>query len=227
MSESLRTGRALCIGIDTSESPGGLVEADACALAEVARRQGFCSSTLLLGVAATRARVCGRLREAAAECRAGDLFLITFSGHGGRRPCTGGALRSGLHGVWVLFDGSLDDCEMHDALAAFRPGVRVLVISDSCNGGVPGETQNALPTQVAASVLVLSACQPDRNADAAGMPGHFTAALLRTWQDGPRIVGYRKFYELIAAAMPEYQQPNYYWVGLPDERFEAEAPFTI
>ena len=217
----------MCIGIDTSESLGGLAEADACALADVANRQGFCSSTLLLGAAATRARVCGRLREAAAECRAGDLFLITFSGHGGRRPCTGGALRSGLHGVWVLFDGSLDDCEMHDALAAFQPGVRVLVISDSCNGGVPGEPQDTPPVQVAASVLVLSACAPDRNADAAGMPGHFTTALLRTWQRRRRIASYRRFHELIAADMPAYQQPNYYWVGPRDERFEAEVPFTI
>jgi hypothetical protein len=215
----------LCIGIDTSESPGGLAEADACALADVAARLGFCSSTLLLGAAATRDRVCGQLRAAAAACHAGDLFLITFSGHGGRRHCAGGALRSGLHGVWVLFDGSWDDCEMHDALAAFRPGVRVLVISDSCNGGVPGETQDAPPAHIAASVLVLSACTPDRNADAAGMPGHFTTALLRTWQHGPQ--SYRKFYELIAADMPEYQRPNYYWVGPRDEQFEAEAPFTI
>jgi hypothetical protein len=223
----LRTGRAVCIGIDTSESPGGLAEADACALADVARRQGFCSSTLLLGAAATRARVCSQLHAAAAECRAGDLFLITFSGHGGRRQCAGGALRSGLHGVWVLSDGSWDDCEMHDALAAFQPGVRVLVISDSCNGGVPGETQDASPVQVAASVLVLSACRPERNADAAGMPGHFTTALLRTWQREQRIVGYRKFYEQIAADMPAYQRPNYYWAGPRDARFEAEAPFTI
>jgi hypothetical protein len=81
--------------------------------------------------------------------------------------------------------------------------------------------------QVTASVLVLSACAPDRNADAAGMPGHFTTALLRTWQQRRRIASYRRFHELIAADMPAYQQPNYYWVGPRDERFEAEVPFTI
>ena len=218
----------MCIGVDTSASPGGLAEADACALADVAREQGFCSATLLLGAAATRAGVYSQLRAAAAECRSGDLFLMTFSGHGGRRPvqaarpCAGGASRSGLRGVWVLFDGSLDDAEMHEALAAFRPGVRVLVISDSCNGGVPA----AMPSNVVASVLVLSACREDQYADAAGLPGHFTTALLREWHRGQR-VSYRHFYESVAAGMPAYQQPTYYWVGERDERFEAQAPFTI
>src|SRR5581483_10571916 len=102
---ALRIGRSLCIGVDTSASPGGLAEADACALADVAREQGFCSTTLLLGAEATTARVHSRLRAAAAESRAGDLFLITFSGHGGRKPCADGASRSGLRAVWGLSDG--------------------------------------------------------------------------------------------------------------------------
>jgi hypothetical protein len=188
---------------------------------------------LLLGAEATTARVRSRLREAAAESRSGDLFLITFSGHGGRKPtqaakpCAVDASRSGLRGVWGLFDGSLYDDDMHEALAAFRPGVRVLVISDSCNGGVPARADDATPSPVAASVLVLSACGADKLADAPGLPGHFTTALLRAWHGCERIGGYRRFYESIAAGMPEYQQPAYYWVGTPDARFEAEAPFTV
>jgi hypothetical protein len=158
---------------------------------------------------------------------------MTFSGHGGRKPvqaarsCAGGASRSALRGAWVLFDGSLDDAEMHAALAAFRPGVRVLVISDACNGGVPAVAEDGLESSVSASVLVLSACAPDQHADGAGLPGHFTSALLRTWQRDRPIVGYRRFYDRIAAEMPAYQQPTYHWVGSRDERFEAEAPFTI
>jgi hypothetical protein len=217
----------LCIGVDTAATPGGLAEADACALADVAREQGFCSSTLLLGAEATLARVRSQLRAAAAASHPGDLFLITFSGHGGRKPCTVGAARSALRGVWELFDGSLDDPDMRVALAAFRPGVRVLVISDSCNGGVPAKTDDASTSEVAASVLVLSACREDRFADAPGLPGHFTTALLREWRLGERAAGYRRFYERVAAGMPDYQQPTYYCVGAPDTSFEAEAPFTI
>jgi hypothetical protein len=188
---------------------------------------------LLLGAEATTARVRSQLRAAAAECRPGDLFLITFSGHGGRTPvqvarsCAVGASRNALRGVWALFDGSLDDADMHAALAQFRAGVRVLVISDSCNGGVPAKLDDASTSGVSASVLVLSACREDKFADGPGLPGHFTTALLREWRRGEHGSGYRRFYERVVAGMPEYQQPTYYWVGAPDATFEAEVPFTV
>jgi metacaspase-1 len=210
----VRTGRALCIGVDTSESHDALAEADARALAEVASRQGFEQPTLLLGCTATRANVRVQLGEAADACRPGDLFMLTFSGHGGEG------------GLWVLYDGSLRDAEMRAALAAFRPGVRVLVISDSCNGGVPAAGPGTPLSEVAASVLVLAACRSDQFADAPGMPTHFTTALLETWHR-ESIVTYRGFYEMIAAGMPEYQQPNYFQVGSRDLHFEAQPPFTI
>jgi hypothetical protein len=223
----MRSGRALCIGVDTTSSGEALAEADACALAEIASEQGFELSTLLLGSAATRSQVSHQLRVAAADCRPGDLFLLTFSGHGGRRHCVDDAGRGGLRGAWVLFDGSIDDADMHAALARFRVGVRVLVISDSCNGGVPGDGHIEPLMNVSASVLVLSACRQDKHADAPGMPGNFTSALLRAWRGGRRIADYRAFYDSIASGMPEYQQPSYYWVGTRDPRFEAQAPFTV
>ncbi len=150
--------------------------------------------------------------------------MLTFSGHGGLRQCAGS---EGLRGTWVLFDGSLDDVEMHAVLAEFRPGVRVLVISDSCNGGVPAQGSAAPLSDISASVLVLSACGPAGYADGPGLPGHFTTALLRAWDCGRRIVDYRRFYELIAACMPDYQRPSYYRVGARDPHFESQPPFTV
>jgi hypothetical protein len=209
-------GRALCIGVDTSVSHDTLAEADACALADMACRQGFELTTLLLGTAATRASVCAQLRTAASTCEPGDLFMITFSGHGGER------------GVWVLADGSLKDSEMRDALAAFRPGVRVLVISDACNGGVPTEAPAGMArSAIPASVLVLAGCGRHQLADGPGMPGHFTTVLLQTLDGGQPTVTYRSFYERIAAGMPEHQQPGYFWVGTRDPQFESQRPFSI
>jgi metacaspase-1 len=202
-----RTGRALCIGVDTSESHDALAEADARALADVASRQGFQSATLLLGSTATRDAVRAQLREASSASHPGDLFMLTFSGHGGER------------GVWVLFDGSLKDAELRECLAAFRPGVRVLVISDACNGGVPIDSPTS---DIAASVLVLAACQSHQLADAPGMPAHFTTALLRT-----PAVTYRELYEKVAAGMPDHQRPNLFWAGASDPDFESERPFSI
>jgi hypothetical protein len=214
----MRTGRALCIGVDTTERSRSPAEEDACALALIASARGFEITTVLLGAAAVRTAVLANLREAAKTCRAGDMFLLTFSGHGGR-----GARGS----AWTLFDGTLEDGEIRGALTAFRPGVRVLVISDSCHGGIPANEQLPQDANVSASVLVLSACRQDGYADAAGLPGHFTTALLRVWNGGQPIAGYREFHQRIGAAMPDYQQPNYYQLGSRDPQFESQAPFTV
>lgn len=192
-------------------------------MAELAEGQGFCSPVRLLGAAASRSRVLAAIEGTAAVSRPGDLVLLTFSGHGGRKACDASGASSS---VWVLADGSLWDAEMHEALAAFRPGVRVLVISDCCNGGVP-TCESAGRSRVSASVLVLAACQADRHADGGGMAGHFTTVLLDTWRSNPHVTGYRAFYRHICARMPDYQKPNFYWVGTCDPEFEGQRPFTI
>lgn len=212
--------------MDTSAGPSGLAEADACTLADLAEAQRFESCTLLLGAAATRSRVRASLHQAARACLPGDLFMLTFSGHGGRRAGIG-ASPEALRGTWVLFDASLDDAEMRAALAEFAPGVRVLVISDSCHGGVPSEECGAPPPEVAASVLVLAACGPESAADGPGLPGHFTTALVRTWSESREISDYGAFCDRLAARMPEYQRPNLHFVGARDPRFESQRPFTI
>jgi hypothetical protein len=210
----MTSGRALCIGVDTSERRDALAEVDARALADTACRQGFEVTTLLLGTAATRANVRAQLRTAAQASRPGDLFVLTFSGHGGER------------GIWVLADGSLTDAEMREALGAFQSGVRVFVVSDACNGGVPLEAPGEQPATITASVLVFASCGRTQLADAPGMPGHFTTALLRTL-NGAHIATYRSLYEGLAAGMPEHQQPGYFWVGTRDPLFERQRPFTI
>src|SRR5262249_19382422 len=37
--------------------------------------------------------------------------------------------------TWVLYDRMLIDDEIYNALSKFRPGVRVLVVADSCHSG--------------------------------------------------------------------------------------------
>jgi hypothetical protein len=90
----------------------------------------------LIGKAATSAAVSEQVAAAAAELQAGDLFLLTYSGHGGQLPDDNGDERDdGLDETWVLYDRELLDDELYGLLAKFAPGVRVLVISDSCHSG--------------------------------------------------------------------------------------------
>jgi hypothetical protein len=90
----------------------------------------------LIGKNATSAAVIEQVTAAAAELEAGDMFLLTYSGHGGQLPDDNGDERDdGLDETWVLYDRELLDDELYSLLAKFAPGVRVLVISDSCHSG--------------------------------------------------------------------------------------------
>jgi len=62
-------------------------EFDANDMAAIARSRGM-KPTVLLGKKATRKAVLAGMRSAAKALKAGDFFLLSFSGHGGQVPDT-------------------------------------------------------------------------------------------------------------------------------------------
>jgi metacaspase-1 len=109
-------------------------ENDARAMQAIAAAQGF-TSQLLLGAAASRLNLLAAMDRAAAELAAGDLLLLTYSGHGASVADRGGDEPDNRDEVWCLHDGLLVDDEIHHQLCKFGVGVRVLVVSDSCFSG--------------------------------------------------------------------------------------------
>ena len=93
------------------------------------------SASVLLTRQATRARVLAGIASEAKALRAGDYFLLTYSGHGAQVPDVSSEETDGMDETWCLWDGELIDDEIYRALAAFRAGVRVVVLSDSCHSG--------------------------------------------------------------------------------------------
>src|SRR5216117_3817966 len=59
-------------------------EADAKDMEALAKAQGFKSRSLLLTKAATAAAVSAAISSAAKTLKSGDLFFLTYSGHGGQ-----------------------------------------------------------------------------------------------------------------------------------------------
>ena len=90
---------------------------------------------LLLTKQATRAAVLERLAYYAQLCQSGDLFLLTYSGHGGQVPDLNGDEPDSLDETWALFDAQVIDDELYLAYSRFAAGVRVLILSDSCHSG--------------------------------------------------------------------------------------------
>lgn len=110
-------------------------EADAEDMAEIARSKGFAEVRTLFTVAAKRPAVLKEIKTAANALDAGDIFMLTYSGHGGQLPDENNDENDGQDETWCLFDGELVDDEIYKALADFKRGVRILVLSDSCHSG--------------------------------------------------------------------------------------------
>jgi metacaspase-1 len=111
-------------------------ENDARDMQAIATKKGF-DTKLLLTKDATSANVLQALGEAASQLQAGDIFFLTYSGHGGQVPDTN-ADEPGEEGkdeTWVLYDRQLVDDELYKVWGSLQPGVRVFVLSDSCHSG--------------------------------------------------------------------------------------------
>ena len=110
-------------------------ELDMQAMAQLATASGFQSLGNLKTAAATRQSVLDNIRDAASTVKAGDIFLITYSGHGGQIPDMKEPEENGNDETWCLYDGQMLDDELKLAWLGFPAGVRVLIVSDSCHSG--------------------------------------------------------------------------------------------
>jgi hypothetical protein len=144
------------------DGPLAACEFDANDMSKLATSQGM-KPTVLLTRKATRAALLAGLRAAAKKLRSGDLFFLSYSGHGGQVPDVNGDESDGKDETWCLHDGQLIDDELYFELSRFAAGVRILVLSDSCHSGTvtrelppppppPGQRPKLMPDAVAMRV---------------------------------------------------------------------------
>lgn len=144
------------------DGPLAACEFDAKDMAAIATSKGM-KPTVLLTAKGTRANVLGGMRAASKTLRAGDLFFLTYSGHGGQVPDVTGEEPDKKDETWCLYDGQLIDDELYLELSRFAAGVRILVLSDSCHSGTvtralppppppPGQRVKLMPDSVARRV---------------------------------------------------------------------------
>lgn len=135
-------GIALAIGLNSVDPvhyagwSGDLnaCENDANDMATIAQSKGF-QVTRLLTQHATRQAVIDKISQAAAALNTGDVFMISYSGHGGQIPDQNGDEADNLDETWCLYDGEWTDDELAAIWTKFKPGVRVIAFSDSCHSG--------------------------------------------------------------------------------------------
>lgn len=127
-------------------------ENDAEVYKTIAEQAGFSSITSLLTKKATSTNVLKAMKKAAEELTEGDIFLISYSGHGSTISDENNDEPDLQDETWCLYDRQLIDDELFEAFSAFKSGVRILMFSDSCHSGsvarfVPGDN-SALAKQM-------------------------------------------------------------------------------
>ncbi len=135
-------GLALAIGLNSVDPKhyGGwsgylnACEADAQDMADIAKSKLF-KVKMLLTKTAVRKNVIAEMNKAAKALKAGDIFMLSYSGHGGQLPDMNNDEPDGQDETWCLYDGELVDDEIYAELGKFKPDVRILVFSDSCHSG--------------------------------------------------------------------------------------------
>jgi len=111
-------------------------EADAEDMKAIAESRGFVAQSLLTSNA-TRKNVIDSIVNASKGLVSGDIFFLSYSGHGGQLPDLNGDETDleKLDETWCLYDAEFVDDELYKLFFQFQAGVRIIVLSDSCHSG--------------------------------------------------------------------------------------------
>ena len=201
---------------------------DMCALAE---KIGFNAATLC-DDCATHGKVVNAIADKASRLVAGDIFWITYSGHGSQVPDRNGDESDGLDETWCLYDCQILDDTLFDLWSRFKEGVRIVIFSDSCHSGTIARAINSLnpvvtPPVMKASGILISGCQDHQFSMDGAKNGAFTEAFLQVYGQSGFGGSYKRLRSAISAKLPKSQSPNYLYFGKPNVPFTREKALTI
>ena len=222
---------------------------DAVSYLKIASDQGFYHSKMLLDDRASSSNFYAEVKQISRQIQTGDLFLLTFSGHGSKRPST--TEPDGQDETWCFYDDQVLADQLFQLWHNFKAGVRILVISDSCHSGTilrdifnhdpfaakvsstsNGSSSRGLETDpftssVKAHVKLLAAAKENRYAQNSGRHGTFTKALLKAWNHGNFEGDYTAFFKAIRLEMPRHNSPACMDIGIINNDFNLQKPFQI
>jgi hypothetical protein len=107
---------------------------DARDMQAIADSMGY-QSMLLTDSEAMSSRVISEIGQASIDLSAGDILFLSYSGHGGQVEDVNGDEKDMLDETWCLWDRQLIDDELYALWGRFAPGVRIVMLSDSCHSG--------------------------------------------------------------------------------------------
>jgi metacaspase-1 len=100
----------------------------------IAAGKGF-DTTILLGKDATSDNLLSATKQLSKKLKSGDLFFLTYSGHGSRVKDLNNDEPDGYDEVLVLFDRLFIDDEFQNCWRLFPDNSKIFFVSDSCYNG--------------------------------------------------------------------------------------------
>jgi hypothetical protein len=193
---------------------------------------------------ATRDRILSALYRAADNLTAGDIFVFYYSGHGGQQPDVNGDETDGRDETLVAYDREVIDDKIHEALGRFASGVRVVMISDSCNSGSNYRGRMTVPMNeqaifrpvarkaretvgMKAQLIHLGGCRDGFTSAGYQHGGAFTIALCEAWQDGAFAGNFKELHAKLCTVISSSQQPQYNEYGPVSEEFRNQRAFDV
>lgn len=184
---------------------------------------------------ATAGAILERIGLAARTLKSGDTFIFYFSGHGGQKK---NDIRDESGGYKLFaYASEIRDDDLAKHWTEFAPGVRIVMMTDSCSSGAYWASQKSAsvnlcekPSGMKAHMIHFSA---SRSGEAsAGYPrgGAFTLALYEAWGNAGFPGTYREFYEAIKNRLKEREQPQepqLNLIGDIQDDFLDSRPFSL
>ena len=205
--------------------------------------QGF-QTTVLKTAQATHTNVLQALRSAASSLSKNDIFVFYYSGHGGQQPDSNSSTKDEMDGqdeTLVAFDRQIIDDELNEVWLSVTEGVRIIMISDSCNSGTNyrsiGTFLNSTPfipvvdksaeQRMKAQLIHYGGCRDGFSSSGYLGGGAFTTALCNAWANGAFQGDYRQLLEKTASLVSSGQIPQYNEYGPVSDEFCNSRPFQI
>lgn len=189
--------------------PGCDVDAEAFAIA--CQSEGV-PYELLLNEQASSIGIVASAKRAVATLKPGDLLILYLSGHGGQQQDTTGDEADGRDETLCLWDGPLSDDVVWQTLAQVPKGIRVWMITDTCNSGTSYRAPHRYKARNADGPTLLhwGGCADGKSSFGSEQGGTFTTALVDAYKPGQ---SYADWFAGAKRRMPATQIPTCEFTG--------------
>lgn len=231
MRKGFQMKKAICAGINnypgSSNDLKGCVN-DANDWSNLLRLNGF-EAKIILNSKVTRKTILAELENLITSAQADDTIVFTYSGHGTNVIDTSGDEDDSYDEALYVYDGILLDDELRAVIQKTKPGVHLVIISDSCfSGTVTRVSPTGVPRYIQTEEIpphfklkkkllseedmveiLLSGCDDDEYSYDAYINGRWSGAFsANAISVIKEKLTYNEFYAAVRNLLPSYEYPQ-------------------